>query len=354
LFISIPKGQNMNLLRKSVCLAAISAVVATLLLGTTPVQAQTEDIQKAVTDQLLLTRLLDPGDEIFGATMQPIGEALRAQLDVPAGQGLLVASMRADGPSAAAGLKQNDVLLSLGDRPLAAPEDLVKFLKAAGEAPVALKILRAGKAVTIQVRPVYRVTIGAVEVQKTEYFIGVTVETVDDVMRNHLGLPADRGLLITEVVAGSPAEKTGVKKHDVIVELTDKPMDSFDTLAKQVQANQDKPTTLKLLRAGKPLSIAITGAIRKVEAETPDMALRAWMTEQQRIGSFYRIMDGARRQGVAPYNVGAPAMEDDIRQRLDSVEKDLKTLQRIEALEKELKAVHDSLEKLSESIKPKK
>src|SRR5262249_4482623 len=110
--------------------------------------------------EVVVARVQDPADEVLGATLQPAGDALRAQLAPPPGQGLLVAAMRADGPSAQAGLKQNDLLVALADKPLASADDLTKHLKAAGEATVPLKVLRAGRVVTLQVRPVYRVTLG--------------------------------------------------------------------------------------------------------------------------------------------------------------------------------------------------
>src|SRR5262249_48876977 len=75
-----------------------------------------------------------PADEPLGARLQPVGEALRARPGLPAGQGLLVAAVRDDGPSALAGLRQNDVLVALADKPLASADDLAKQLKAAGEA----------------------------------------------------------------------------------------------------------------------------------------------------------------------------------------------------------------------------
>lgn len=41
----------------------------------------------------------DSADETLGATLQPVSESLRAQLNIPAGQGLLVASLKSDGPT---------------------------------------------------------------------------------------------------------------------------------------------------------------------------------------------------------------------------------------------------------------
>ena len=190
----------------------------------------------------------DSADETLGATLQPVSESLRAQLNIPAGQGLLVASLKSDGPSAQAGLKQYDVLLTLADKPLAAPHDLTKQLKTAGEKTVPLKILRAGKPITLQVRPVYQVTLGPVEEHKTEFYLGVSIAPLDDALRAQLALPSKQGVIVSDVTKGSPAEKAGVKKHDIVLELGDKKIDSLETLATQVQTLRDKPVYVKVLR----------------------------------------------------------------------------------------------------------
>jgi serine protease Do len=292
-----------------------------------------------LTAGFLLGAIRDPADELLGATLQPISDALRAQLEIPAGQGLLVASLQGDGPSAQAGLKQNDVLLTLADKPLASVDDLTKQLKAAGEAAVPLKVLRGGKPVTIQVRPNYRVTLGPAVETKSEYYIGVSLEPVDDAFRTQLALPADQGVLISDVVAGSPAEKAGVKKHDIVLELGGKPVASPDALASQVQAVRDTPTTLKLLRAGKPLTLAVTGAVRKVEASPYQEAIRYWVTPRAPLNVY--LQDYRELRDAAVLERAQVGGAEDLRQRLDN-------------LEKELKALREALDKVSEALKATK
>jgi membrane-associated protease RseP (regulator of RpoE activity) len=294
---------------------------------------------------------VDQADETLGATLQPVGEALRAQLNIPAGQGLLVASLRGVGPSAQAGLKQNDILLTLADKHLATAADLTNQLKSAGESPVSLKLLRSGRPMTLQVRPIYRVTLGPVEERKVEYYIGVSINPVDDALRAQLELPAGKGVVVNDVTSGSPAEKIGVKKHDIILELAGKPIDKPETLASQVQTNQDKPTTLRVLRGGKPITLAITGAVRKVEANSPqETTYRLFLGALQSPDSHASYANnylsfGPHLQGPAPVNA------EDFRQRLDQLEKELKALHRIET---ELRDLHKALETRNESPKPRK
>lgn len=317
------------------------------LLAQTLTNAQVPD---QVWSQILVGQLVDPADELLGATLQPVSEALRAQLAVPAGQGVVVASLRGDGPSAQAGLKQNDILLMLGDQPLASAEDLTKHLKANGEAAAPLKILRAGKPLTLQVRPIYKVTLGAAEAPKPEYYLGVSIEPTDEALRAQLDLPAGRGVLVLDVINGSPAEKAGIKKHDVLLELGDKVIDNPQTLTAQVQASKDKSSTVKLLREGKPLALPITGAVRKAQATPPAEAARLWLMDQP-----VRTNPAINAGYILDYGRNATSNRaDGVTQRLEQLERELKALRRLEEVEKEIKALNSAVENVNKLLKANK
>lgn len=276
----------------------------------------------------------DPIEETFGATLNPVGDTLRSQLGIPRGQGLLVASLRPDGSCAQAGLKQNDILLTLADKHLASSADLTQQLKAAGEATVPLKILRGGKPMTMRVRPIYRVALGPAEEQKTEYYIGVNIEPVDEALRSQLNLPAGRGVLIGDVLADSPALKAGVLKHDIVVELGGKPMDGIDALLAQVQAGKDKPTTLKVVRGGKTVSIPITGAVRKVDIGAAAAELALFV--QNDVQSAFRLKNARLLNRTEATWVDASSAAQ-LLERLDRLDKELRTLREMIDAEKRKK-----------------
>jgi C-terminal processing protease CtpA/Prc len=295
-------------------------------------------------------------DDLLGATLQPVGDTLRTQLDIPAGQGLVVESLQGDGACAQAGLQQNDVLLSLADKPLDTVGDLIKQLKAAGDAPVALKILRGGKSTTLQVRPIYRVTLGPVAEQKTERYIGISVVGPNDATRAQLRLPEGKGMVVSEMEKGGPAEKGGIKKYDIVLELDGKPIDSAEALQRQVQAAQDQ-VALKILRGGKPVTISIVTGTRKVEAPGNAEAYRLFLLKRSApINAIYDLgnqsgVDFVRSIQGQPYDTnqllrqslqnGQSPDTNDLRQRLDQ-------------LEKELAAVRATLDKINETLKNKK
>jgi C-terminal processing protease CtpA/Prc len=251
-------------------------------------------------------------------------------------------------------LQQNDILLSLGGQPLAVAADVAKQLKAAGESAVPLKLLRAGTPITIQVRPIYRVTLGPATQHKTEYFIGVSINPLDDAVRAQLSLRGGLGVVVNDVIAGSPAEKAGVKKHDILLEMGGKRIESPEALMQLVQAGGDKPTTLKLLRAGKPMTLPIVPAVRQVEVSVPEQALRVWLASGDPFLEQLATQD--------PAKVRFPDRNAELTLRLDRLDKELKSqrsgerslrreLERLDRVEQELKALRAALEKLNQTLK---
>ena len=177
-------------------------------------------------------------------------------------EGLVVTLVNANGPAAQAGLQQNDVLLKLGETSLAKVDDLDDALKATGEKPSELTILRAGKKIKIAVQPRIRVTIGPVEVQAPAYWIGVPMSPIEPALRSQLKLPGKQGLLVLGIVKGSPAEAAHLKVHDILLTLGGQPLDSQEKFVQILQANKDKKIAIEILREGKSMKIDVVPARR--------------------------------------------------------------------------------------------
>ena len=80
-------------------------------------------------------------------------EALRAQLEIPAGQGLLINQVVDDSPASRAGLKAYDVLLTCQELPIAEVPDLAKILTDKKESVLTLRLIRGAKRILIEVKP---------------------------------------------------------------------------------------------------------------------------------------------------------------------------------------------------------
>jgi hypothetical protein len=88
----------------------------------------------------------------------PIPAELRAHLDVPENQGVMVRSVVADSPAAKAGLKNFDIVLKANDADVHDMRDLLELVKTAGEqkASISLDVLRKGGHETVTVTPADR------------------------------------------------------------------------------------------------------------------------------------------------------------------------------------------------------
>ena len=96
------------------------------------------------------------GDHWIGVECYPVRGALRAQLALPEGQGLLVERVMPDSPAAKAGLQQYDVLVAAGGKPLGTILDLAEAVGAAKEQKLSLELLRGGQSTKIEVEPAKR------------------------------------------------------------------------------------------------------------------------------------------------------------------------------------------------------
>ena len=198
-----------------------------------------------------------------GLTLAPVDDAARAHLKIPKGQGLLATSVSPQGAAAQAGVCQNDILLAIGDTPLAKPEDLDKELKEARETPLALVLLHQGEKKTIRVQPHIKVFFGPVQPDPPEYWIGVSVSPVDPALRSQLKLPDDQGLIATQIIENAPASRAGFKVNDILLTMAGKPLKAQDTLVDLVQKYGGKSMAVELLREGQRQTIEVTPERRK-------------------------------------------------------------------------------------------
>ena len=123
---------------------------------------------------------------LLGGELPP---ELRAHLEIPADQGLLVRQVVPDSPAAKAGLENFDILLRADETDLHDMADLVEIVKSAGDqsAQITLEVLRHGKRETVYITPEARperiATMPTQEPQAIPGFGGQAGGIPDDVLR---------------------------------------------------------------------------------------------------------------------------------------------------------------------------
>ena len=95
-------------------------------------------------------------------------------------------------------------------------------------------------------------------VTEPQFWIGIQGQSVQsDVLRTHLQLAEDMGVVVEDVVPESPAAKAGLRRHDIILRANGDGVDNMRVLQRQVLAGKDQPIELKIIRLGKDETIVV-------------------------------------------------------------------------------------------------
>lgn len=86
--------------------------------------------------------------------------------------------------------------------------------------------------------------------------IGVICQQPDRALRQHLKL-GQRGLLVTAVSAGLPADTAGIQEGDLLLKAGDKDLTSVQDLMDAVAAAGEKPLTILRLHQGEPVEVEV-------------------------------------------------------------------------------------------------
>jgi serine protease Do len=89
-------------------------------------------------------------------------------------------------------------------------------------------------------------------------YLGVSIQPVDPVLAKKFEVEAGRGVLINQVVPGSPASDARLKEGDVVLSLNEKPIDSPRTLQGAVeQLAVGKSYPLEVVRDGQKMTLQV-------------------------------------------------------------------------------------------------
>jgi membrane-associated protease RseP (regulator of RpoE activity) len=90
----------------------------------------------------------------------------------------------------------------------------------------------------------------------------INLTVADDVLREHLDLPKDQGLVVTGLAANAPPAQLGIEQNDVLLELAGKRLSKPEELESYLKSVGDHPVPLVFLRAGKRHTIQVQPIVR--------------------------------------------------------------------------------------------
>lgn len=141
--------------------------------------------------------------------------------------------------------------------------------------------------------------------------IGVTLSDVGDALAGQLGIDPLKAVVISGVSEGMPAEKAGLRKFDIIVEIDGKKDASAGNLSSAIRAKKvGDPILLGLLREGKPIEVKVVvgegspANVFEIDPAGEDVELQ-WMGQAGDSKALVeRIAREAREQAVRGQELG--------------------------------------------------
>ena len=86
---------------------------------------------------------------------------------------------------------------------------------------------------------------------------GLRIDAVNDSLAAQLGLREGEGILVVNVLDNMPAQRAGLKKHDIILSLNGKPITDRGEFRKQVRDLAGKGFELEIVRQGRHETIKV-------------------------------------------------------------------------------------------------
>jgi serine protease Do len=151
-------------------------------------------------------------------------------------KGAFVAGVVADSPAAKAGIKAEDVLTKIDDRPIESAADVVDYVTSRSiGSTVKLNYLRGGESRTAKAT----LAEAPEDDRGEEGPLGLSLQTLTPSLAESLGMPSLRkGAVISGVAPGSVAEAAGLSPGDVIVEVDRKAVASAEEAAAALRAKR--------------------------------------------------------------------------------------------------------------------
>jgi membrane-associated protease RseP (regulator of RpoE activity) len=209
------------------------------------------------------------GNAWLGVHLRDVTAEKARELKLPGEYGALVAGVDEDSAAAKAGLQKGDVIVEFAGESVRSAAQLRRLIR---ETPagrtVNLQVLRDGQSRTLSAKlqahtnnfhfqapdvniPQIEISPGLMAPFNNRNFaftfggrptLGVSGEELTSQLAGYFGVKRGKGVLVSEVVAGSPAAQAGLKAGDVIVAVDGKDVATVAELRKAVELKSGEET----------------------------------------------------------------------------------------------------------------
>jgi len=214
----------------------------------------------------IVTQLADSGKVTrgwLGVGIQPVTPDIAKSFGRTETTGALVSSVSEGSPAEKAGLKAGDIITEYDGRKVERVSDLPRAVAGTPVGhDVRLGVVRDGMPMTLTAKVAAldpKEPREADRGERAKPTLGLAVQPLTPALAQQLGVKATQGLVVQNVVDGSPAADAGFERGDVIVEVDKKPVKSVADLKDSVEKHgKGKPMLFRVHRQDASLFLTVT------------------------------------------------------------------------------------------------
>jgi Do/DeqQ family serine protease len=198
----------------------------------------------------------------LGARLQAVTPEIADGLGLKRPSGALIASVTPTSPAARAGLKTSDLIVAIDGQPV---EDANAFDYRFATKPIGgstrLGIVRGGRelALSVALEAAPDTPHEELVIEAASPFQGAKVSNLSPALADSLRLdPSAEGVVIVDIVNGSPAHSLGFQRGDLVLSVNDAKIAKTRDL-ERVAGQQTRRWSITIVRAGQQLSVELRG-----------------------------------------------------------------------------------------------
>jgi len=196
----------------------------------------------------------------LGISVQDITEDIAKNLNYKDKKGALVSDVFKGDPADKAGIKVGDIVIEINHKPIKDTHELLLTIATmqVGER-VSIKAIRDGKEIAFQVVVAERKDkVDMVSTKGSTGHFGIAAQDITPEMAKQLGIPREGGVIVTEVLNGSPADDVGIQPQDIIVQVNRVKINSMKDYTREIsKAIEKKSVTLLIKRGNSSFFVAL-------------------------------------------------------------------------------------------------
>jgi serine protease Do len=200
----------------------------------------------------IVTDLIQYGEVVLswtGLLLQDLDDNLARYLNVPDNKGVMVTAVELSSPAMKAGIRKEDIVLALDNKPVRSVEDYHQILRSFPVGSlVKISLLRKNKRLSLQLKTSLFPEEKALDLANR--LLGITAEDLTVKNRMQYRISAKKGVVISEILPQSYLASIGVETGDVIRQIDDTTIETMADFKKAIIKSRPKRSVVLLVQRG--------------------------------------------------------------------------------------------------------